>query len=128
VSYYANFNYSYREKYSIYASARKDESNIFGVKANQKGVPLWSVGAKWDVSKEDFYKFNLLPSSAFRFSYGYSGNVVKSLSAYTTARVFSGTNTFGQVLQEIVNPPNPSLSWEKIGILNLGWDFAFKND
>ncbi|HXB91234.1 MAG TPA: TonB-dependent receptor plug domain-containing protein, partial [Puia sp.] len=41
VSYYLNGNYTYRRRYTISASGRRDESNLFGVNANQKGVPLW---------------------------------------------------------------------------------------
>ena len=43
-SYYFNGSYSYEQKYTVSFSARRDESNIFGVKSNQKGVPLWSAG------------------------------------------------------------------------------------
>src|SRR5690606_7706400 len=41
-SYYASFSYAYADRYFASASFRKDQSNIFGVKANQKGVPLGS--------------------------------------------------------------------------------------
>src|SRR6185312_5087298 len=39
VSYFANAAYTYRNRYILSGSARKDESNLFGVNANQKGVP-----------------------------------------------------------------------------------------
>ena len=35
-------------RYILSGSARKDESNLFGVNANQKGVPLWSAGSGMD--------------------------------------------------------------------------------
>lgn len=43
----ANVSYVWRGRYTMYASARRDESNLFGVKTNQKGVPLWSLGVAW---------------------------------------------------------------------------------
>ncbi|MGH2622776.1 MAG: TonB-dependent receptor plug domain-containing protein, partial [Sphingobacterium sp.] len=41
-SVYALASYSYNDNLMLTGSLRKDESNIFGVAANQKGVPLWS--------------------------------------------------------------------------------------
>lgn len=55
LSYYANFSYSYSHRYIFSGSSRLDQSNLFGVESNQKGVPLWSVGAIWNISKENFY-------------------------------------------------------------------------
>src|SRR5690606_24335593 len=49
LSYYANAGYSYLNRYILSASARIDKSNLFGVKANQRGVPLYSVGLAWNM-------------------------------------------------------------------------------
>ena len=92
ISYYANAAYTYNHRYTLSASARKDESNLFGVKANQKGVPLWSTGVSWTISEEPFYNFSLLPYLKLRATYGYNGNIDKTVTAYTTAQTY-GTNT-----------------------------------
>lgn len=128
VSYYTNLSYTYNSKYIISASVRKDESNIFGVKSNQKGVPLWSAGASWEISKENFYDFSALPYLRLRATYGYNGNVDKSTSAYLTA-TSSGLapNRFGANWSQIINPPNPSLRWERVENINLALDFALKD-
>ena len=123
VSFYANANYSYRKKYTLSLSARKDESNLFGVKPNQKGVPLYSAGLSWEVNREDFYHFRMLPLLKVRASLGYTGNVSKSISAYLTANAI-GNNENGAPFSSIINPPNPALKWERVKILNLGVDFA----
>lgn len=122
-SYYANLSYSYLSRYIISGSARKDESNIFGVKSNQKGVPLWSAGMSWDISKESFYKFDLIPYLRLRTTYGYNGNVDKSTSAYLTAGS-NGINLYNALNSSITNPPNPSLRWEKVRNINLAVDFS----
>ena len=127
-SYYTTASYILNDKYIFTGSARKDESNLFGVKSNQKGVPLWSTGIAWNLSKESFYKFkNWLPYSKLRFTYGYNGNVDKSTTAYLTASGTSGTNLFTTNYNVIINPPNPSLSWEKVQIINVGLDFGVRN-
>jgi TonB-linked SusC/RagA family outer membrane protein len=128
LSYFANSSYTYRKRYILSASARKDESNLFGVNANQKGVPLWSGGAAWLASSEkSFFLKKWLPYFKIRATYGYNGNVNKSLSAYTTA-IYTTDYTTGLPNAQILTPPNPDLSWEKIGIFNLGIDFETKND
>ncbi|THU40848.1 SusC/RagA family TonB-linked outer membrane protein [Niastella caeni] len=127
ISYYLNAKYIFQRKYILSASTRKDESNLFGVSANQKGVPLWSVGASWEMSQENFYHIGWLPFLRLRITNGYKGNVDKSVSAYTTART-DDRNIWGQLTGSIINPPNPSLRWEKNHMINFGVDFATKNN
>jgi TonB-linked SusC/RagA family outer membrane protein len=129
LSYYFNSSYNWLQKYILSASVRKDESNIFGVRANQKGVPLWSAGAAWEVSRESFYHADQwLPYLKFRITDGYNGNVDKSVSAYTTAVVNPAALPYNVVTATIINPPNPSLRWEKIHIINAGIDFGTRNN
>ncbi|HEY4060686.1 MAG TPA: SusC/RagA family TonB-linked outer membrane protein [Puia sp.] len=128
VSYYTNAAYTYRHRYILSASARRDESNLFGVKANQKGVPLWSVGGAWEVSKEDFYHLSWLPFLKLRVTNGYNGNVDRNVSAFTTANINNINNIYGATNFLIVNPPNPSLRWERVNILNAGIDFSTKKN
>lgn len=121
-SYYANFSYSWKNRYMLYGSARIDQSNLFGVETNQKSVPLWSAGTGWNLHAEDFYHITWLPVLKMRASYGFAGNVDKSVSAYTTA-YWLGDNNVSQPSAQVTNPPNPRLRWEKISITNLGVDF-----
>lgn len=126
-SYYGNLSYGYRERYMLTASARKDESNLFGVDANNKGVPLWSTGLGWQISSEEFYPLKKwLPLLKFRATYGYSGNVNKSLTAYATGYYYSNSETALPYVQ-ILTPPNPNLRWEKVKMINFGVDFESKN-
>jgi TonB-linked SusC/RagA family outer membrane protein len=127
LSYYGNASYIYRGRYMATASARKDESNLFGVDANQKGVPLWSSGLGWQISSEDFYPFaGWLPVLKLRTTYGYSGNVNKSLTAYATGYYYTNSVTDLPYVQ-ILTPPNPNLRWEKVKMINFGIDFESKN-
>jgi TonB-linked SusC/RagA family outer membrane protein len=132
ISYYLNGDYTYLDRYILSASIRRDESNIFGVRTNQKGVPLWSVGGGWQVSKEDFYRSSgvsrWLPYLKLRVTDGYNGNVDRSVSAFTTANIYPGINNYGQVTAGIVNPPNPALRWERINVFNTGLDFAMRGN
>jgi len=124
LSYFANASYTYKHRYILSASARRDESNLFGVKTNQKGVPLWSAGLAWEISREKFYQLDWLPFLKLRITNGYNGNVDRSVSAYTTAQLTGNINDYGAVYSGVINPPNPSLRWEKINIFNAGIDFG----
>ena len=124
-SYFANASYTYGDRYTVTGSIRRDESNIFGVKTNLKGVPLWSLGGAWTVHKESFFRVVWVDLLKLRATYGYNGNVNKSTTAFLTARAaLSPYNPWGLYNTRVMNPPNPSLSWERVGNLNLGVDFG----
>ena len=128
LSYYANAAYTYDKRYTLSASGRIDQSNLFGVKANQRGVPLYSVGLAWNINEENFYSLGWLPYLKLRATYGYNGNIDRNLSAYTTARYLPGfISVTGLNYAQVVNAPNPELRWERVRILNLGLDFTTRN-
>lgn len=124
-SYFANASYTYNDRYIISGSLRFDQSNLFGVNTNQKGVPLWSTGLGWDISKEPFYQLDGLPYLKLRATYGSNGNIDKTVTAFTTGQY---VNTFLPTKGLLLNsPPDPYLRWEKINIVNIGADFETKN-
>jgi TonB-linked SusC/RagA family outer membrane protein len=128
-SYFANAAYSYSARYTITLSARKDAANIFWVASNRRGQPLWSAGTSWNISNEPFYKFSFLPNLKLRVTYGYQGNSTNAISAYPTIIYASSPNPYNQQnYAEVQNPPNPSLRWERVSTLNLGFDFGTKNN
>ncbi|GAB2493409.1 SusC/RagA family TonB-linked outer membrane protein [Algoriphagus taiwanensis] len=128
VSYFGNAAYTYRNRYTFSASARRDMSNLFGVETNQRGVPLWSTGLGWTISEEEFYGMEYLPYLKLRASFGYNGNIDKSTTAFTTL-FYQNFHPYVTGLRNafITNPPNPNLRWEKIRIINLGLDFENKS-
>jgi TonB-linked SusC/RagA family outer membrane protein len=128
ISYYANAAYTYEGIYTLSASARLDQSNLFGVKANQKGVPLYSAGLSWKLSSERFYKLRWLPYLNLRATFGYNGNIDKTLSAYTTAMFSPAAAPYGLPYARVLNPPNPQLRWERTQMINLGMDLKTKNN
>ncbi|KAA9038739.1 SusC/RagA family TonB-linked outer membrane protein [Ginsengibacter hankyongi] len=129
-SLYANADYTYNRKYTISASFRKDASNLFGVNANQKAIPLWSAGAAWNISGEGFYHLKWLPFLKLRATYGYGGNVSHTVAALATLR-YNPANyqpITNLPFAVISNYPNPDLQWEKVGTTNIGMDFGTQDD
>lgn len=127
LSYFGNILYTYKSKYNLSASARWDASNLFGVKTNQKGVPLWSIGSSWLLNKEDYLSiYDIFSDLRLKISYGFNGNINNQATAYPTASYYVDYIT-SLPNATILNPGNPELRWEKIGIFNSGIDFSLKN-
>ncbi|WP_129715535.1 SusC/RagA family TonB-linked outer membrane protein [Pedobacter sp. SYP-B3415] len=127
VSYFANAAYTYNDKYTLSASARRDASNLFGVETNQKAVPLWSIGGSWLVSKERFYKPGFIDYLRIRATIGENGNIDKSVTAFTTAG-YSTNSANGYQALNVISPANPQLRWERVKTSNLALELRGKDD
>ncbi len=129
VSFYANAAFTWKRRYTFSASARRDASNLFGVNTNDKWSPFWSAGAAWDIAAEPFFKSKSVTQLRARFSYGFSGNVDQSQTAYTLIR-FQSSATNSPVFfpyAQVLSPPNPDLRWERVRTLNAAVDFRYKD-
>lgn len=129
VSLYGNLAYSFKRKYSLSVSGRRDASNLFGVESNNKWKPFWSVGGAWTISDERFLKGLQNTFLRLRVTFGHQGNVNNSISPYTIITVLdAGASIISQPSAFLNAPANPDLTWENIGQLNVGLDVqAFKN-
>ncbi|WGQ14738.1 SusC/RagA family TonB-linked outer membrane protein [Sphingobacterium faecium] len=123
-SVFSNFSYAYDRRYTFTGSLRFDESNLFGVDANQKRVPLYSIGLGWNISNERFFKVKAIDRLHLRATYGRSGNINKTLTAYTTAYYNPQDRLTQLPYASIRTPRNPDLRWEKITTSNIGLDFS----
>lgn len=129
VNSYVNSAYSFKRKYTLSISGRMDGSNFFGVKANQRIVPLWSVGGLWDIGQETFYSVSWLPELKLRLTYGFNGNMYNSVTAYPTFNYLSSISTVlsNRTYAAIQTPGNPDLKWEKIKMTNISLAFETTN-
>ena len=121
-SWYGNAGYTYKQRYSFTASARRDASNLFGVNANEKGIPLWSAGLGWDIHKEGWMN-KIFSRLRLRLTTGFSGNIDPARSALTVIRIISANTLNNQRYARVDQYANPDLRWEKVQTHNLGIDF-----
>ena len=127
LSYYANGSVRFNDLYTLTGSIRWDASNLFGVKTNQKGVPLWSLGAAARLSELITGRLSWLDDLKLRASYGFNGNVNTNASSFMVG--FFGQNSESQTTYvDIRNPGNPQLKWEKVAVWNTGLDFSLLNN
>ncbi len=128
LSYFGNVAYMYDDKYGVSASVRSDGSNFVSKDKSLRWSPMWSVGAKWNMKRENFMKdVNWLDRLTLRATYGLNGNAEKSTSPQTLISISSSSTTLTDVAS-IASYGNPMLKWETTRTVNLGVDFSlFKN-
>ena len=131
-SFYANVGYNYRYRYNVTGSIRWDEADLFGLDTNEQKHPLWSIGAGWNVTEEEFMKgISWLNYLKLRMTYGVNGNVDQSSTTYFVARYrmqnTDPTNT-QYLYYDSSDLPNPKLRWEKTTTFNIGVDFRLFNN
>lgn len=126
---YGNLTYTYKHKYNILGSVRKDYADMYGLDAKYRGQPLWSVGASWNIQNEDFMQnIDWINYLKLRGSYGVTGNIYNRATSYLTA-IANGYNRYtGLPKASISSPANPNLKWETTSTTNIGFDFSlFQN-
>jgi TonB-linked SusC/RagA family outer membrane protein len=128
ISYYGNVSYTYKRRYTLSGSARRDGANLFGANTNDKWKPLWSVGGGWKISEEEFYKSGTVPLLKLRVTYGYSGNVDLSKTPLPTGINYSGAPATNLPYTVISTINNPDLRWERVSMANFALDFALKSN
>lgn len=127
-SVFANASYTYNSKYIVSASMRRDASNTFGVKANERWNPLWSMGAAWNVHRENFLNdISWLSNLRLRISHGQSGNLG---GGTTSDRPILHHSILTAMIPHlpyasITSPANTSLKWENMRMTNFGLEFGF---
>ena len=129
VSAYGNAAYTFDNRYTISGSARRDASNLFGLNSRDQWNPFWSVGLAWNIANENFYNYTALPNVKLRGSYGFNGNIDPSMVAVSTILYVSPSSIYtGTPTARFDNYYNPNLRWETVRMINIGLDFASKNN
>lgn len=127
ISFYGRLNYSYKGKYLLQASIRRDGSNAFGT--NNRWGYFPAASAAWRVIDEDFMKSQtLFDDLKIRVGYGKTGNSqgfnpFTPLIQYGTAGAFYNNGSWIGAIGATSNP-NPDLKWESTATLNAGVDFS----
>lgn len=130
-SLYANGAYDYCGRYVINASVRMDQANLFGTGVRYK--PIWSVGAVWNITKEKFFKSDVINNLALRASRGIAGNTPNSSigGPFDIVQFGISSNIYFAETQKggnISSPALKNLKWEKTNITNVGIDYSVLNN
>lgn len=123
VAFFGNLSYLLNNRYSLTASARIDQSNLFGTDPKYRYRPLWSTGVGWDVSKENFFKADWVNRLHFRFTYGTNGYASKKAGPFLVLSQGRGM-LVGEMSNSIYSYPNDKLRWEKTATYNMAVDYT----
>jgi TonB-linked SusC/RagA family outer membrane protein len=124
-SYFGLFNYAMNDKYMLDASVRADKSSLFASDESAQNKPSFSIGAKWQLSKEGWFgQVRWIDNLGLRATYGITGNSPYVGAASTFDILSTGQDTnLGNYLS-VNSPANNKLSWEATHTWNFGLDFA----
>lgn len=123
----ARIFYSYRNKYLLTGTVRRDGFSGFG-EANKFGL-FPSLSFAWVLSEESFAdNFDWMDLFKLRVSYGSNGN--RTVGRYATLAVVEGGFNYiiadgtSVYTRNIVSMASPNLQWETTTGINLGVDFG----
>ncbi|TKC59150.1 SusC/RagA family TonB-linked outer membrane protein [Pedobacter hiemivivus] len=135
LSYFALASYSIERKYSLDISWRQDLSNQFASDLSSQKKPVWSFGARWQISKEKWLsKVKWLNDLGIRATYGITGNTpYGQVSQYDIVSTLNpATNYFyNQIAGEALylsGVGNKGLDWESTDNYNLAIDYSMFNN
>ena len=119
-------NYDYDNKYHVSASFTYDGTSRFH--SSSRWGSFWSVGLGWNMANEPWMEnIEWLNTLKLKASYGTSGNQNLGMFPYM-ATYETGWNILGNLGSIVSTLGNNNLTWEKQGMLDLGFDFGmFEN-
>jgi len=125
LAYFARLNYSYKNKYLLSASYRREGSSRFGINNLYGDFPAISVG--WRISQEQFMtNISWIKDLKLRGSYGVTGN--NNIGEYKNAAtlgsagyIFGNSYAPGVFTNSFVNN---NIGWEQSKQLDIGMDLS----
>lgn len=123
-SLYANAAYTFLGRYTLNASMRMDQSNLFGSDPDNQYKPIWAVGGAWKMKEEKFlHDVSWLNALTLRATFGFAGNSPQPGQGgsydilQSTSSSFFETNGYS-----LLTPANDKIIWEKTRTWNIGLD------
>jgi TonB-linked SusC/RagA family outer membrane protein len=126
VSFMFRGNYSYKDRYLLTGTVRRDGSSRFGPRHRWGTFPSFS--AAWRLSEENFYNKNsFLSDIKLRAGYGITGHQnignYSFSTGYDTGVYSFNNNVVGSLV--VSRMPNPNVHWEEVHQINAGADLGF---
>jgi TonB-linked SusC/RagA family outer membrane protein len=125
-SVFGRFTYSFRDKYVVEATVRRDGSSRFG--PNKRFGTFYAASAAWNFTEESFMDgISFIESGKLRASFGVTGN--DRIGNFTYIGSFTGAANY---LDQPASAPNQiannDLQWEETQKIDIGLELGlFKN-
>lgn len=131
LSYFGQFSYSYKSRYILNATVRRDGSSRFG--RNNRWGTFPSVSMAWNISNEPFFEdIEVVSSLKLRGSWGQLGN--QEIGIYPFSSLVSiGDRVYpfgGNIVtgSSIIESGNENVKWEVSTQFNIGLDMSLLKD
>ena len=127
LSYLANANLSYDQRYVLSANWRRQGYSGFSEYSRWNNFA--AVGLSWNIHHEPFFNVDWVNTLRLKWTYGSAGNSrMDATSSYGTYTINSGHYYEGNAGSAMSKPANPGLSWERTYTHDWMFDFsAFKH-
>ncbi len=130
-SFFGTIDYNYDQRYYAKFTLRADGTSIFGETHRWGYFPSGAVA--WRISRENFFKSNLINDLKLRFTYGGAGNNRITPFSYRTQYTSPANGGYGLngALNGIFIPANlgnEELMWESQVAKNVGVDLSMFNN
>jgi TonB-linked SusC/RagA family outer membrane protein len=126
-AFFARLNYSWKDRYIVNATARRDGSSRFG--PQNQFASFGAVGAAWLFSNEGFLsKSSVLSFGKLRGSYGTTGNDQIGDYQFFNTYAPSGISYDGVIGLQPTRLYNPDFGWETNRKLELALETGFFRD
>ena len=129
ISQMLRLNYSYKSRYLLTLTGRRDGFSGFGAKTKWGFFPSFALG--WNLAKEDFFTWgDIFSELKLRASLGVNGNQAvgpyETISRLSENDIVAGSNTLPGYIPYKLGEDN--LGWESTKTLNFGLDFGILSD
>ncbi|TDH21579.1 TonB-dependent receptor [Segetibacter sp. 3557_3] len=129
LSWLGRVSYSYKNRYFVNGTIRRDGSSRFGPNTRWGYFP--SIAGGWLISDEKFMEnARVVNNLKLRVSYGVTGN--NQIPNYGPVSLLGGSRyAYGDNVVNglrVITIPNPNLRWEKTNQFNVGVDLAILNN
>lgn len=132
-SVFSRLNYSFKDRYLVQLTYRRDGSSRFGDNRRFGNFP--SVGLGYILSREPFWKSGLVNFFKLKASWGITGNAAidwrEQFGQFAFIRdgeLNSGLTYNGVPLRYVVKPENKNLQWEVVTTYDAGIEFGLLDD
>ncbi|WP_412467082.1 SusC/RagA family TonB-linked outer membrane protein [Pedobacter sp. KLB.chiD] len=124
-AWYGTTGYSYHNKYIFNFHIRGEQSNLFGVRSNNKLLPIYAFSGRWNMREDVARNASWVNDLALKASWGWQGNMLPGQTPYMIIRQNASTDPYyNSTSANISNFPNPDLRWERTSSSNIALDFA----
>ena len=127
-AFFANATYSYKGRYTVNGTFRYEGTNRLGRSRSARWLPTWNLSAAWNVHEETWFeKLHPLTHLTLKASYSLTADrgpasVTNSTDIYGPYNPWRPFTSVKETGNELWQPANPELTYEKKHELNLGFE------